>query len=124
MPHIPAFCCKATLYRISLQDYLTGLEQNMVGLTSHLEQSARRGHGSPMERAAHWFRAISDSEPHHTYLKRAAADLARTCEGMEAQLGDSDEMLFIQNLQSLTDYVRVAQVCVCACMLAPCRCVM
>lgn len=89
----------------------------MVGLTSHLEQAARRGNGSPMERAAHWFRAISDSEPHHTYLKRAAADLARTCEGMEGQFGDSDEMLFIQNLQSLADYVRVAQVCiVCVCI--------
>ena len=86
------------------------LEQNLVGLTSHLEQSARRGRGSPMERSAHWFSAISDSEPHHTYLKRAAADLARTCEGVELHGGDSDEMLFIQNLQSLADYIRVAQV--------------
>ena len=33
---------------------------------------------------------------------------------MEGQLlGDSDELLFIQNLHSLTDYIRVAQVCVC-----------
>lgn len=86
------------------------LEQNLVGLSSHLEQSSRKGHGSPMERAAHWFQAISDSEPDHTYLKRASTDLARTCEAMESQVGDSDEMLFIQNLQSLTDYVRVAQV--------------
>lgn len=64
-----------------------------------------------MERSAHWFRAISDSEPSHTYLKRASADLARTCEVMEGgQVGDSDEMLFIQNLHSLADYIRVAQV--------------
>ena len=63
-----------------------------------------------MERTAHWFRAISDSEPHHTYLKRASADLARTCENIDGQIGDSDEMLFIQNLQSLADYIRVAQV--------------
>ena len=86
------------------------LEQNLTGLSSHLEQSARKGHGSPIERAAHWFRAISDSEPHHTYLKKASTDLARTCEGINGQLGDSDEMLFIQNLRSLTDYIRVAQV--------------
>ena len=88
------------------------LEQNIVGLTSHLEHSSRRGHGSIMERSAHWFSAISDSEPNHTYLKRASADLARTCEGMESQLGNSDEMLFTQNLQSLADYIRVAQVSV------------
>ncbi len=86
------------------------LEQNLTGLSSHLEQAARKGRGSSMERAAHWFRAVSDSEPHHTYLKRAAADLARTCESMEGQVGDSDEFLFIQNLQSLTDYIKVAQV--------------
>lgn len=86
------------------------LEQNLVGLASHLEHSTRRGRSSPIERSAHWFSAISDSEPHHTYLKRASADLARTCEAMESQLGDSDEMLFIQNLQSLAEYIRVAQV--------------
>ena len=63
-----------------------------------------------MERMAHWFRAISNSEPHHTYLKRASADLARTCENIDGQIADSDEMLFVQNLQSLTDYIRVAQV--------------
>lgn len=94
---------------VDTKDYLTMLEQNLVGLTGHLEHSNRRGRGSPMERSAHWFSAISDSEPHHTYLRRASADLARTCEGMEGQLGDSDESLFIQNLQSLTDYIRVAQ---------------
>lgn len=98
------------LFPPCFQDYLTMLEQNLVGLTGHLEHSNRRGRGSPMERSAHWFSAISDSEPHHTYLRRASADLARTCEGMEGQLGDSDESLFIQNLQSLTDYIRVAQV--------------
>lgn len=86
------------------------LEQNLSGLSSHLEQGARKGYGSPMERAAHWFRAIGDSEPDHTYLKKASTDLARTCESMEGQLRDSDEVLFIQNLHSLTDYVRVTQV--------------
>ena len=86
------------------------LEHNLAGLSSHLEQSARKGYGSPMERAAHWFRAISDSEPDHTYLKRASTDLARTCESMDVQFRDSDELLFIQNLHSLTDYIGVAQV--------------
>ena len=35
---------------------------------------------------------------------------ARTCEVMETQPHDSDETLFIHNLQSLADYVRSAQV--------------
>ena len=28
-----------------------------------------------MEKTGHWFRAISESEPTETYLKRAASDL-------------------------------------------------
>ena len=62
------------------------------------------------ERTGHWFRAISESEPDETYLKTAAADLSRTCEATESQHSDSDETLFIHNLQSVADYVRAAQV--------------
>ena len=75
---------------------------------SHLEQSVRRKAGA--ERTGHWFRAISESEPDETYLKTAAADLSRTCEATECQHSDSDETLFIHNLQSVADYVRAAQV--------------
>ena len=46
-----------------------------------------------------------------TYLRTAASDLARMCEVMEGHHADSDETLFIQNLQSIADYVRTAQVC-------------
>ena len=75
---------------------------------SHLEQSVRRKAGG--ERTGHWFRAISESEPDETYLKTAAADLSRTCEATECQQSDSDETLFIHNLQSVADYVRASQV--------------
>lgn len=75
---------------------------------SHLEQSVRRKAGA--DRTGHWFRAISESEPDVTYLKTAAADLSRTCEATECQHSDSDETLFIHNLQSVADFVRAAQV--------------
>ena len=90
------------------QDYLTTLEQNINGLVSHLEQSVRRK--ASAERTGHWFRAISESEPDDTYLKTAAADLSRTCEATEGQQTDSDETLFIHNLQSVADFVRASQV--------------
>ena len=73
-----------------------------------MEQAARRK--AAAERTGHWFRAISESEPDETYLKMAAADLSRTCEATESQQSDSDETLFIHNLQSVADYVRAAQV--------------
>ena len=87
---------------------MTTLEQNINGLVSHLEQAVRRK--ATAERTGHWFRAISESEPDDTYLKTAAADLSRTCEATESQHGDSDETLFIHNLQSVADYVKAAQV--------------
>ena len=46
-----------------------------------------------------------------TYLRTAASDQARMCEVMEGHQADSDETLFIQNLQSIADFVRTAQVC-------------
>ena len=55
-------------------------------------------------------RAISESEPSETYLKTASSDLARTCETMESNHGDSEDTLLIHNLQSIADYVRAAQV--------------
>ena len=93
------------------QEYLTTLEQNILGLANHLEQASRRKNTT--ERTGHWFRAISESEVTDTYLRTAAGDLARMCEVMEGHHADSDETLFIQNLQSIADYVRTAQVCGC-----------
>lgn len=92
---------------VAAKEYLITLEQHTQGLASHLEQSSRRK--TAMEKTGHWFRAISESEPAETYLKRAASDLARSCEVMEGHHGDTDEILFIQNLQSIADYVRAAQ---------------
>ena len=65
----------------------------------------------PSEKTAHWFRALSESEPVETYLKFAASDLARTCESVEGHQIDTDDTLFIQSLQSIADYVKAAQVC-------------
>ena len=97
------------------QEYLTTLEQNILGLANHLEQASRRKNTT--ERTGHWFGAISESEVTDTYLRTAAGDLARMCEVMEGHHADSDETLFIQNLQSIADYVRTAlrtaQVCGC-----------
>ena len=87
------------------------LEQNLIGPYLSLgTRYQKRAWLSPWKGVLIGSAPISDSEPHHTYLKRASADLARTCEAMENHMGDSDEMLFIQNLQSLADYIRVAQV--------------
>jgi hypothetical protein len=91
---------------VATKEYLTTLEQNLLGLATHLEQSMRRKTSS--ERTAHWFRAISECEPGDTYLKTAACDLARTCDTMETNHGDSEDTLLIHNLQSIADYVRTA----------------
>ena len=91
-----------------MQEYLTTLEQNIVGLANYLEQESRRK--TTTERTGHWFRAISEAESADTYLRSSASDLARMCEVMEGHHADSDETLFIQNLQSMADYVRKAQV--------------
>ena len=106
--------CPPTLHLLDdllddLQEYLTTLEQNILGLANHLEQTSRRKNTT--ERTGHWIRAISESEVMDTYLRTAASDLARMCEVMEGHHADSDETLFIQNLQSIADYVRTAQVC-------------
>ena len=102
--------CPPTLHLLDdLQEYLTTLEQNILGLANHLEQTSRRKNTT--ERTGHWFRAISESEVMDIYLRTAASDLARMCEVMEGHHADSDETLFIQNLQSIADYVRTAQVC-------------
>ena len=39
---------------VATKEYLTTLEQNLLGLANHLEQSVRRKTHS--ERTAHWFR--------------------------------------------------------------------
>lgn len=39
---------------VATKEYLTTLEQNLLGLANHLEQSMRRKTSS--ERTAHWFR--------------------------------------------------------------------
>ena len=100
-----------TLISPILQEYLATLEQNIVGLANYLEQESRRK--TTTERTGHWFRAISEAEGTDTYLRSASSDLARMCEVMEGHHADSDETLFIQNLQSMADYVRKAQVCTC-----------
>ncbi|CAI7992835.1 Sorting nexin-7 [Geodia barretti] len=94
---------------VATKEYLTTLEQNLLGLANHLEQSVRRKTHS--ERTAHWFRAISESEPGDTYLKTASSDLARTCDTMETSHGDSEDTLLVHNLQSIADYVRACLVC-------------
>ncbi len=63
---------------------------------------------------AHWFWAIANGEPSNTYLRIASTDLARTCEAIESNRGgvsDGDDMLCIENLQSIADYIHSAQVC-------------
>jgi hypothetical protein len=91
---------------VATKEYLTTLEQNLLGLANHLEQSVRRKTHS--ERTAHWFRAISESEPGDTYLKTASSDLARTCNTMETSHGDSEDTLLVHNLQSIAYYVRAS----------------
>ena len=61
---------------------------------------------------SHWFHQMANGEPCDTYLKLAAGDLARTCEVIEMQHGttDGDDTLFIQNLQSVADYIHSASV--------------
>ena len=98
-----------------MQEYLATLEQNIVGLANYLEQESRRK--TTTERTGHWFRAISEAEGTDTYLRSASSDLARMCEVMEGHHADSDETLFIQNLQSMADYVRKAQVRTCVTIL-------
>lgn len=63
---------------------------------------------------SHWFKAIANGEPSNTYLKIACTDLARTCEAIESHRtagSDGDDALYLQNLQSIADYVHSAQVC-------------
>lgn len=91
---------------VATKEYLTTLEQNLLGLANHLEQSMRRKTSN--ERTAHWFRAVCESEPADTYLKAATSNLARTCDAMESHHGDSEDTLLIHNLQSIADYVRAA----------------
>ena len=62
-----------------LQEYLSSLEHNLTGLLREMEQS-----GLPTESpASYWFRNISEAEERNTYLKEAAASLARVCADME-----------------------------------------
>lgn len=46
---------------VATKEYLTTLEQNLLGLANHLEQSMRRKTSS--ERTAHWFRYIDSLSP-------------------------------------------------------------
>lgn len=63
----------------SLQEYLSSLEHNLIGLLREMEQS-----GLPTEcPTSYWFRNISEAETSDTYLKEAAASLARVCADME-----------------------------------------
>ena len=41
---------------VATKEYLTTLEQNLLGLATHLEQSMRRKTSS--ERTGHWFRCV------------------------------------------------------------------
>ena len=61
------------------QEYLSSLEHNLTGLLREMEQS-----GLPTESpTSYWFRNISEAETCETYLKEAAASLARVCADME-----------------------------------------
>ncbi len=95
---------------LHIQDYLCTLEQNILGLVSHLEQASRKG--TSTGKIGHWFRAISDSEPLDcvTYLRTAASDLSRTCEAIESHHNDSDDGLLVQNLQSIAQYIITSKV--------------
>ncbi len=95
---------------LHIQDYLCTLEQNILGLVSHLEQASRKG--TSTGKIGHWFRAISDSEPLDcvTYLRTAASDLSRTCEAIESHHTDSDDGLLVQNLQSIAEYIVTSKV--------------
>ena len=58
---------------------------------------------------------LCNQELRHDYvtLSLSAESINRAspaCEVMEGHHGDTDETLFIQNLQSIADYVRAAQV--------------
>ncbi len=94
-----------------LQDYLCTLEQNLLGLVSHLEQASRKS-SSSTGKIGHWFRAVSDSEPVEclTYLRTAASDMSRTCEAIESHHNDTDDGLLVQNLQSIAHYIIAAKV--------------
>eukprot|EP00731_Ephydatia_muelleri_P012936 Em0007g246a len=92
---------------VAAKEYLVSLEHHLLGLALHIEQSTRSKNSA--EKTAHWFRALSESEPVETYLKFAASDLARTCESVEGHQIDTDDTLFIQSLQSIADYVKAAQ---------------
>ena len=67
------------------QEYLTALEQNVLGLATHLEQSSRRK--TTTEKTGHWFRAISESESNDTYLRTAANDLGK-CGNIHSLVGE------------------------------------
>ena len=54
--------------------------------------------------------AISEAEPSSTYLQKAAESLSRTCQASESQNTDGEEMVCLQNLQSIADYIHAAQV--------------
>ena len=58
---------------------MSSLEHNLTGLLREMEQS-----GLPTEcPTSYWFRNISEAEASDTYLKEAAASLARVCADME-----------------------------------------
>ena len=64
---------------VFVQEYLSSLEHNLTGLLREMEQS-----GVPTEcPTSYWFRNISEAEGSDTYLKEAAASLARVCADME-----------------------------------------
>ena len=113
LPNIVNECVSGYVCFFQPQDYLSTLEQNIFGLVNHLEQTSRKV--TSTEKIGHWFRAISDAEPAEsaTYLKTAAGDLSRTCEAIEGHHNDLDDGLLVQNLHSIAEYVRAAEVCVC-----------
>ena len=49
---------------VATKEYLTALQQNLLGLASHLEQSIRMKTSS--ERTAHWFRCVYLLPPSHS----------------------------------------------------------
>lgn len=55
-------------------------------------------------------RAISEAEPCSSYLQKAAESLSRTCQATESQHTDGEDIVCLQNLQSIADYIHAAQV--------------
>lgn len=64
----------------------------------------------PEETMSSCLQAISEAEPCSTYLQKAAESLSRTCQASESQNADGEEMVCLQNLQSIADYIHSAQV--------------